>query len=122
MLALGTFPYKPAPSPTRGGNDRMGRNWSPDVVLRDGEDRAVRGGQENRSARAQSLGVALIVEGDLDRGHHGAGRGRAGATADDPVTYNNLATAYLARARWFNRPEDWQKALDATDRALDGRK
>ena len=33
--------------------------------------------------------------------------------------HNGLVNAaYLARARWFNRAEDWPKALTAADRAI----
>lgn len=117
MMGLGGPAYKPAPSPTRGGNDRLGRDWSPDVEMATARIEQFAEGSTSARRRA-TLGVALIVEGDLDR-----------AIAEleeavkelryDPVAFNNLSAAYLARARWWNRPEDWQKALDAAIHALE---
>ena len=37
---------------------------------------------------------------------------------DDAAVQTNLSAAYLARARWWNHPEDWPKALAAAERAI----
>ena len=41
-MGLNGLAYKPAPSPTRGGNDRLGRTWSPDGGLRRRRSRSSR--------------------------------------------------------------------------------
>ncbi len=62
---MGGFAHKPAPSPTRGGTDRLGRRWSPEVDY--AAANIARFAEGNTSARARAaLGVALIVDGDLD--------------------------------------------------------
>jgi hypothetical protein len=113
---MGGFAHKPAPSPTRGGNDRLGRRWSPEVDY--AAANIAKFAEGNTSARARAaLGVALIVEGDLDAAVTALEQA-AKDLPGDPAVHTNLSAAYLARARWFNHPEDWPKALDAADRAI----
>jgi hypothetical protein len=116
LMGGGGFPYAPAPSPTRGGQDRLGRHWSPDVQVAAAEIAKFAEGRTSARARG-ALGVALIVTGDLDD----AVATLEAAAHDDPsnaTVQTNLSAAYLARARWFNHAEDWPKALTAADRAI----
>jgi hypothetical protein len=112
---MGGFAYAPAPSPTRGGADRFGRQWSAEVHVAAAEIERFAAG--NNSARAQAaLGVALIVNGDLDEAIATLERA-AKDSPDDVAVLTNLSAAYLARARWWNHPEDWPKALTAANNA-----
>jgi tetratricopeptide (TPR) repeat protein len=76
-------------------------------------------GSTSWNARA-ALGVALIVEGDLDRAitELEAAANELGTRQPNPIVHTNLSAAYLARARWGNHPEDWSKALAAADQAI----
>lgn len=116
MLASAELAYKPAPSPTRGSSDRLGRGWSPEVDIATANIGRFAEGATSARKRA-ALGIALIVEGDLDRAILELEAAAQELSTDQP-TISNLSAAYLARARWFDRREDWQKALDAADRAI----
>jgi hypothetical protein len=113
---MGGFAYKPAPSPTRGGTDKLGRAWSPTVSVAAANIERFAEGNTSAGARA-ALGVALIVNGDLDAAI-AALEQAAKDSPEDAAVHTNLSAAYLARARWWNHPEDWPKALDAADRAI----
>jgi hypothetical protein len=119
LMTWGGFAYKPAPSPTRGGgNDKLGRGWSLDVGIATANIEKFAEGSSSAHARA-ALGVALIVDGDLDRAiAELEAAAKEQGIHPDPSVNTNLSAAYLARARWFNHPEDWQKALAAADRAI----
>jgi hypothetical protein len=113
----GGFAYKPAPSPTRGGTERLGRAWTPEVGIATANIEKF--AESNTSARARAaLGVALIVDGELDAAIEALERA-AKDLPGDPAVQSDLSAAYLARARWFNHAEDWPKALDAANRAID---
>jgi hypothetical protein len=113
---MGGFTYARPPSPTRGGTDRFGRVLSPDV--RHASAEIQRFAEENPSANARAaLGVALIVDGDLDEAITTLEQA-ANDRPDDAAILTNLSAAYLARARWFNHPEDWPKAQAASERAI----
>jgi tetratricopeptide (TPR) repeat protein len=115
LMGAGGFAYARPPSPTRGGPDKLGRKWSSDVVIAAAEILKFEG---NTSARARAaVGVALIVEGELDAAIV-ALEEAAKDRPDDAAVHNNLSAAYLARARWSNHPEDWQKAFAAAGRAI----
>jgi hypothetical protein len=116
LMGGGGFPYKPAPSPTRGGTDRLRRGWSPDVTLATANIERIAEGSTSARARA-ALGVALIVDGELDAAVTALEQA-AKDLPDDASVHANLSAAYLARARWWNHPGDWPKALDAAERAI----
>jgi hypothetical protein len=116
LMGGGGFPYKPAPSPTRGGTDKLGRGWSSEVTMATANIEKFAEGNTSARARA-ALGVALIVDGELDAAVTILEQA-AKDLPDDPAVHANLSAAYLARARWWNHPEDWPKALDAADRAI----
>jgi hypothetical protein len=116
LMGGGGFPYKPPPSPTRGGADRLGRGWSPDVSIATANIERLAEGNASARARA-ALGVALIVDGELDAAV-AALEQAARDLPDDAAVHANLSAAYLARARWWNHPEDWPKALAAANRAV----
>jgi anti-sigma factor RsiW len=115
---MGGFAYKPAPSPTRGGGgaDKLGRAWSPTVNVATANIEKFAEGNTSAGARA-ALGVALIVDGELDAAIAVLEQA-AKDSPEEPAIHTNLSAAYLARARWWNHPEDWPKALDAADRAI----
>jgi tetratricopeptide (TPR) repeat protein len=113
---MGGFTYARPPSPTRGGTDMFGRALSPDVRQANAEIQKF--AEENPSANARAaLGVALLVNGDLDDAITTLEQA-AKDQPDDPAVLTNVSAAYLARARWFNHPEDWPKALAASERAI----
>ena len=113
---MGGFAYAAPPSPTRGGADRLGRRWSPEVQVAAAEIAKFAEGNTSPRARA-ALGVALIVAGELDEAITTL-QAVAKDAPDDAAVQTNLSAAYLARARWFNHAEDWPKALTAADRAV----
>jgi tetratricopeptide (TPR) repeat protein len=112
---MGGFAYAPPPSPTRGGADRLGRAWSGEVKIATATLQSYAEGTTSADVRA-ALGVALIVDGDLDDAIIALEQA-AKDRPNDAATHANLSAAYLARARWFNHPEDWPKALAAAERA-----
>jgi hypothetical protein len=116
---MGGFSYASPPSPLRGGTDRFGRRPSPDVQLAAAE--IAKFAEGNTSVRARSaLAVALIVSGDLDEAITTLEQVAKDATdsPEEAAVQTNLSAAYLARARWWNHPEDWPKALAAANRAV----
>jgi tetratricopeptide (TPR) repeat protein len=113
LMGGGGFPYAPAPSPPRGP---LKREWSPDVGVATANIEKFAEGNTSARARA-ALGVALIVEGELDTAITTLEQA-AKDLPDDPAVHANLSAAYSARASWWNRHEDWPKALDAAERAI----
>jgi hypothetical protein len=113
---MGGFAYAPPPSPMRGGTDRFGRRLSTDVEV--AAARIAQQAEGNTSPRARAaLGVALIVMGEVDEAITTLEQAAKDAP-DDAAVQSNLSAAYLARARWWNHPEDWPKALAAAERAV----
>jgi hypothetical protein len=119
LMTWSGFAYKPPPSPMRGGNDRLGRGWSPQVGIATANIEKFAEGSTSVNAR-MALGVALVVDGDLDRAitELEAAAKELGVMQPNPMVHTNLSAAYLARARWWNHPEDWSKALAAADQAI----
>jgi tetratricopeptide (TPR) repeat protein len=108
----GGFPYGPPPSVTRGSAVDV----SPAVrvaaarieKLAEAEDTAV---------NLAALGVAYLVTREYDK----AVGALENAVQRDPSNarfLTDLSAAYLARARWLNKADDWPKALAAADRAV----
>jgi len=116
LMGAGGFAYARPPSPTRGAGDPLGRRWSGEVMVATINIHKFAEGHSSARARA-AVGVALIVEGDLEAAAEALEQA-AKDLPEDAAVQNNLSAAWLARARWWNHPEGWQKALDAADRAI----
>jgi tetratricopeptide (TPR) repeat protein len=109
----GGFKYGPPPSVTRGAGDR---NASPDVRIAAAKIEKLARADDTPQHRGE-LGLAYLALGDLDK----AVEALEDATQQDPGNaqfQSDLAAAYLARARWRDRAEDWARALAAADRAI----
>ena len=109
----GGFKYAPPPSPTRGPGDR---DVSPDVRIAAAKIEKLARADDTPQHRA-ALGLAYLALGDLDK----AVEALEDAAQQDPGNaqfQSDLAAAYLARARWRDRAEDWARALAAADRAI----
>ncbi|HEY7790040.1 MAG TPA: tetratricopeptide repeat protein, partial [Vicinamibacterales bacterium] len=109
----GGFAYGPPPSPMRGAD---APEVDPDVRIATAEIEKIHRAHETPLTE-DALGVAYLVSGDLDR---------SVPLLEDAVDQqpgngdfqNDLAAAYLAQARRFDRAEDYPKALAAAERAI----
>ncbi len=108
----GGFKYAPPPSPTRGAGDR---NVSPDVRIAAAKIEKL-ATQSPSVEHTAAFGLALLALGDFDR----AIASLEAAVAAQPANglfRSDLATAYLARASRFGRPDDFSRALSAAEQA-----
>lgn len=108
----GGFRYGPLRSPTRGGE--KDEDWRVLAVAAKIREQAER---DETPANAHALGVAQIVLGKLDD----AVPNLEEAAADEPGNarfQSDLAAAYLARAKNFDCPDDYPKALAVAERAV----
>lgn len=109
----GGFKYAPAPSATRGGEDR---GVSPDVRIAAAKLEKLAAGTPDARAHA-AAGAAYLAIRDYDKAV--AELERAVEGAPGAAAYqSDLSAAYLARARWRDRPEDWPRALAAAERSI----
>jgi hypothetical protein len=108
----GGFKYAPPPAPTRGAGDR-----NVGTGVRMAAAKLEQQAHERSTPRAlDALGVADLALGDID----GAIRSLESATAQEPSDaqyQNDLAVAYLARARRRGASSDWTSARAAAERA-----
>jgi tetratricopeptide (TPR) repeat protein len=109
----GGFKYGPPPSPTRGPGDR---NVSPDVRIAAAKIEKMARADDTPQHRA-ALGLAHLALGDLDKAVE-ALEDATQQQSGNAQFQSDLAAAYLARARWRDRAEDWARALAAADRAI----
>lgn len=110
----GGFKYAPPPSPTRGPGDR---DMPPDVRIAAARLEQAASGDSPAPGALADLGVALLTLGDVNKAIDALER----AVAQRPLDaryQSDLAAAYLARAQRQGSPADWQKALEASERAL----
>lgn len=107
------FRYAPAPSPTRGNNDR---NVSPDVRIAAARIEQL-AKAEDTPANREALGIAYLALGKIDEGidaiENAVQRERQNA-----IFQSDLAAALLLRAKWYAQADDWIAALTAADRAI----
>jgi hypothetical protein len=73
--------------------------------------------RDSAPARQHELGVAQLVMGQYDRAVTTL-EGARNRSNDDPRLLNDLAAAYLARARTYGTADDISRALSAADAAL----
>lgn len=110
---LSGFRYAPPPAPTRGGADR-----NVGTRVRIAAAKLEQEARERSTPRASAaLGVADLALGDVDV----AVRSLESAVAAQPSDarfQNDLAVAYLARARRRGAASDWANALTAAERAV----
>jgi tetratricopeptide (TPR) repeat protein len=104
--------YAPPPSPTRGPGDR---EPSPDVRIAAAKIEKL-GKERDAPDTAAALGLAYLASANWD-GAIASLENAVRQKPDDASFQNDLAAAYLARARAQNRPEDLSKALAAAERA-----
>jgi CHAT domain-containing protein len=109
----GGFTYAPPPSPTRGRGDREA---SPDVRIAAANLEKAAKLNDSPGNRA-ALGVAYLALGNLDAAID-AIEDATQRDPENPRVLSDLAAAYLARAKWWARPEDWVRALEAAERAV----
>lgn len=109
----GGFKYAPPPSPTRGPGDR---EMPPEVRIAAARLEQVASGDQPSPTALADLGVALLTLGDVNKAIDALER--AVAQRPDARYESDLAAAYLARARRQGSQADWQKGLDASERAL----
>jgi tetratricopeptide (TPR) repeat protein len=107
------FTYAPAPSPTRGPGDRE-VSAAVRIAAAKIEELARADAAPERLA---ALGVAYLAVGDLELGIMSL-EDAAAARPSDPSILNDLAAAYLSRARRGGRAEDLSQAASAADRAI----
>lgn len=109
----GGFKYAPPPSPTRGAGEA---NIATPVRI--AAAKLEQEARERSTPRARAaLGVADLAVGDID----GAVRSLESAAALEPSDaqfQNDLAVAYIARARRRGAASDWANALAAAERAV----
>jgi tetratricopeptide (TPR) repeat protein len=109
---LAALSYAPPPSPTRGPGDR---EPSPDVRIAAAKIEKV-GRESDTPQTAAALGLAYLTSADWDRAIASL-ESAVRRKPDSASFHNDLAAAYLARARAQNRTEDLSKALAAAERA-----
>lgn len=109
---VGPFDYRPPPSLTRSG---ALHEASPDVRIAAArlEKAAASGSAQDLAA----LGVASVATGKLNEGVEILER-VIRENADNAIYMNDAAAAYLSRALWMDRAEDWPRALTLSERAL----
>lgn len=112
----GGFAYAPPPSPRRGAEERKGWDVAPDVRIAAARIE-MRARHDDARDRQAALGVAHLVTGELD-GAIDLLEDSARALPDNSSVTTNLAAAYLARAKSWNRQDDWPRALAAAERAV----
>jgi tetratricopeptide (TPR) repeat protein len=110
----GGFKYAPPPSPTRGPGDR---DMPPDVRIAAARLEQAASGDSPAPGALADLGVALLTLGDVNKAIDALERAVAQRPLDGRYQ-SDLAAAYLARAQRQGSPADWQKALEASERAL----
>jgi CHAT domain-containing protein len=108
----GGFHYAPAPTALRGDADRV----SPDSRIAAARIEKLASAERSVSADA-ALGVASLVLGDLDRGVELL-EDAVRRSPDSAAYHNDLAAAYIARARWRDRADDWPRAVASAERAI----
>jgi tetratricopeptide (TPR) repeat protein len=109
----GGFKYAPPPSATRGGEDK---NLSPDVRIAAAKLEKLAGATADARAHA-AAGAGYLAIRDYDKGVSELERA-VDAAPGLSAFQSDLSAAYLARARWRDRPEDWPRALAAAERAI----
>jgi CHAT domain-containing protein len=108
----GGFKYAPPPALPRGSG---AREVSPDVTIAVANIEKL-AKQRDTPINLAALGVAYMVSGQLDQAIDAISEA---ARRDESARFqNDLSAAYLARARWNHRAEDWVNALAAADRAI----
>jgi tetratricopeptide (TPR) repeat protein len=110
----GGFKYAPPPSPTRGPGDR---DMPPDVRIAAARLEQAASGDSPAPGALADLGVALLTLGDVNKAIDALERAVAQRPLDGRYQ-SDLAAAYLARAQRQGSQADWQKALEASERAL----
>lgn len=112
----GDFAYGPLRIPRRGGPPEG--NSESFKLLAAASLAQERAQKSDASADRQALGVAYVLLGRDDEAvrtlEQVAGRGDATA-----AQLNDLAAAYVTRALHADRPDDWPRALEAAQRALE---
>ncbi|MEQ1759976.1 MAG: CHAT domain-containing protein [Vicinamibacterales bacterium] len=109
----GAYGYMPAPPATRGV---AVPSVPPEVQIAAATiERAVSGDDTSRAYGA--LGVSYLVRGDVDRAID-ALQDAVRREPNNASFQNDLAVAFLARARTTGAPMDWVSALAAANRAL----
>ena len=109
----GGFKYAPPPAPTRGAGDGNVATPVRIAAAKLEEEARVRSTPRARAA----LGVSDLAVGDVD----GAVRSLESAVALEPSDaqyQNDLAVAYITRARRRGAASDWVNALAAAERAV----
>jgi len=104
----------------RGGAAGEGERLSPDARIAIARiEKAA--GADRRPAMIEALGVAFLVEGEVDRAI--AALDEAASTSDDARAWSDLSAAYLTKAERARerRVEYLARALDAAARSLRGR-
>jgi CHAT domain-containing protein len=109
----GGFKYAPSPSATRGAE---ANRVSPDVRIAAAKLEKLASATNDPRAHA-AVGAGYLAIRDYDKGVSELERAVAGAR-EVAAYQSDLSAAYLARARWRNRPEDWPRALAAAERAI----
>lgn len=108
----GGFPYGPPPTLQRGPSEQA----SPRVRIAAAKlEEAAR--TSDTPATRGAVGVGFVAVGDLDK----AVDALEEVVQEQPANahaQSDLSAAYLARAKWRDRPEDWPKALAAAERAI----
>jgi tetratricopeptide (TPR) repeat protein len=119
----GGFPYGPPPVIRRGS---AARDVSLDVRIAAadlekalaGDPRAVTAvPPEQSAANAAALGVAYLITGEYEQAVRALEEAVL-AESSNARFQSDLSAAYLARAEWLNKPDDWSRALTAADRAI----
>jgi tetratricopeptide (TPR) repeat protein len=107
------FPYAPPPSIPRGPEDRQ---VSPDVRIAAAKVEKL--AQLHRDPEQQAeLGIAFLAVGEFDKAVQALEEAVRRAPSNASLQ-NDLAAAYLARARREDRDDDLRQALSAAERAV----
>lgn len=108
----GGFAYAPPPTLLRGPMDQA----SPRVRIAEAKlEEAARAYDTSETQAA--LAVGYIAVGELDRAVDALEEAVKQKPTDAPFQ-SDLAAAYLARAKWRDRADDWPRALAAAERAI----
>ena len=112
----GGFRYGPVRAPVRSGGSSVASSDDWTLLAAAGKIRET-AERDPSAPNLHALGVAHLVLGEYDQ----AVRAIEDAVAEDPAPaqyQSDLAAAYLARAKYLDRPEDLPRALEAAERAV----
>lgn len=108
----GGFPYAPPPTLLRGPSEPA----SPRVRIAAAKLEEAVKANETAATRA-AVGVAFLATGEVDKAIE-ALEDAVQQQPGDARYQSDLAAAYLARAKWRDRSEDWPRALAVAERAI----